>query len=176
MLPINKKLALDVQRMTKLGIYLLMYILIKLTSDLISLSWMLVSSEGRHYTEKTKRCANFLPGAGQWRRWRASSFFLEPTRHITSFSVMETDRLSRSFLVSRARHPSFPWPPKDNCFPQPRTKWVALLCVPQGWDTVIQKNFAWLATKMRTEIFSAQLTLQSLLLLCMHRSTQGQTY
>lgn len=45
MLPINKKLALDVQRMTKLGIYLPTYILIKLTCDLVSLSWMLVSSE-----------------------------------------------------------------------------------------------------------------------------------
>lgn len=37
-LPINKKLALDVQRMTKLGIYLPTYILIKLTCDLVSLS------------------------------------------------------------------------------------------------------------------------------------------
>lgn len=51
MLPINKKLALGVQRMTKLGIYLLMYILIKLTCDLVSLSWMLVSSEGRYSTK-----------------------------------------------------------------------------------------------------------------------------
>lgn len=29
-----------------------MYILIKLTCDIISLSWMLVSSEGRCYMEK----------------------------------------------------------------------------------------------------------------------------
>lgn len=37
-LHINKKTALDDQRMTKLGIYLLMYILIKLTCDITSLS------------------------------------------------------------------------------------------------------------------------------------------
>lgn len=126
--------------MTKLGIYLLMYILIKLTCDLVSLSWMSVSSEGRYCTEKNRieRCGCFHTGAGQWRRWRAN-FFLESTRHIPSFSVMETDRLPCSFSVSRAGYSPFLWPAKDNCSLQPGTKCVALLCVPQGWDSHPEK-------------------------------------
>lgn len=123
-----------------------------------------------------ERCGTFLPGVGQWRRWRESCFLLELTRHVPSLSVMETDQLLCSFSVNGARHPPFPWPAKGNHFPLPVMKRVALLCVPHRLDTVIQKNIAWLETQMRTEIFSAQLPLQSLLLLCMLRNTQGQTY